>query len=179
MDAITQLFDNLVLPILTYGSEAWYPYTKQLEGDPIDQLFKSSTGYKQPHENAHIKFCRQILGVHNKAMKIPALAELGRFPVSLRLVGQVIAFRAYIVTSDADSYTRNIYTDMTEHQSTDKNPWFSFIKNILRGLGMTHVWDNHSTFSADRFLKKKLFWLSYKTDSASSGKKVKKEINQE
>ena len=28
-------------------------------------------------------------------------------------------------------------------------------------------------------LKKKLFWLSYKTDSASSGKKVKKEINQE
>ena len=109
-----------------------------------------STGYKQPHENAHIKFCRQILGVHNKAMRIPVLAELGRFPVSLRLVGQVIAFWAHIVTSDADSYTRNIYADMTEHQSTDKNPWLNFIKNILRGLGMTHVWDNHSTFSADR-----------------------------
>ena len=40
-----QLLDNLVLPILTYGSEVWYPYTKQLEGDPIEQLFKSSTGY--------------------------------------------------------------------------------------------------------------------------------------
>ena len=78
------------------------------------------------------------------------LSELGRFPVSLRLVGQVIAFWAHIVTSDADSCTRNIYTDMTEHQSTDKNPWLSFIKNILRGLGMAHVWDNHSTFSADR-----------------------------
>ena len=66
VDAITQLLDNLQLPILTYGSEVWYPYTEQLEGDPIEQLFKSSTGYKQPHENAHIKFCRQILGVHNK-----------------------------------------------------------------------------------------------------------------
>ena len=92
VDAITQLLDSLVLPILTYGSEVWYPYTEQLEGDPIEQLFKSSTGYKQPHENAHIKFCRQILGVHNKAMRIPVLAELGRFRVSLRLVGQVIAF---------------------------------------------------------------------------------------
>ena len=38
---------------------------------------------------------------------------------------------------------------MTEHQSTDKNPWLNFIKSILRGLGMTHIWDNHSTFSAD------------------------------
>ena len=106
------------------------------------------------------------------------LAELGRFPVSLRLVGQVIAFWAHIVASDADSYTQNLYADMTEHQSTDKKPWLNFIRNILQGLGMTHVWDNHSTFSADR-LKKKLFWLSYKADSASSGKKVKKEINQE
>ena len=110
------------MAILTHGSEEWYPYTEKLEGDPLEQLFKSSTGYKQPHEKAHIKFSRQILGVHNKAMRIPVLAELGRFPVSLRLVGQVIAFWAHIVTSDADSYTRNIYTDMTEHQSTDKNP---------------------------------------------------------
>ena len=153
MDAITQLFDNLVLPILTYGSEVWYPYTEQLEGDPIDQIFNIRTGYKQPHENAHIKFCRQTLGVHNKAMRIPVLAELGRFPVSLRLVGQVLAFWAHIVASDADWYTRNIYTDMTEHQSTDNDPWLSFIKNILGGLGMIHVWDNHSTFSADRLIK--------------------------
>ena len=69
VDAITQLLDSLVLPILTYGSEVWDPYTKQLEGGPIEQLFKSSTGYKQPHGNAYIKFCRQILGVHNKAMR--------------------------------------------------------------------------------------------------------------
>ena len=39
MDAITQLFDSLVLPILTYGSEVWYPYTKQLTGDPIEGVF--------------------------------------------------------------------------------------------------------------------------------------------
>ena len=29
VDAITQLLDSLVLPTLTYGSEVWYPYTKQ------------------------------------------------------------------------------------------------------------------------------------------------------
>ena len=134
MDATTQLFDNLVLPILTYGSEVWYPYTMQLEGDPTDQLFKSSTGYKQPHKNAHTKFCGQILGVQNKAMRIPVLAELSRFPISLKIVGQVIAFWEQIVASDVDSYTRNIYTDMTEQQSTDKSPRLSFSTKYSSGI---------------------------------------------
>ena len=139
MDAIKQLLDSLILPILTYGSEVRYPYAEHLTGDPIDTLFKKSTGSKQPHENAHIKFCRQVLGVHNKAMRIPVLAELGRFPVSLKIVGQVIAFWAHVKTSDVDSYARKIYSDTTEHQSTDKGPWLSLIINIFQGLGMTHV----------------------------------------
>ena len=82
-----QLFDSLVLPILTYSSEVWYPYTEQLIGDPIDTLFKHRTGNKQLHENPHIKFWRQTLDVHHKAVRIPVLAELGRFPVSLKIVG--------------------------------------------------------------------------------------------
>ena len=65
---------------------------------------------------------------------------------------------------------------MTEHQSTDKNPWLNFIKNILRGLGMTHVWDNHSTFSADRLKRAVLvklqdrfsqFWQKSKEENQS------------
>ena len=47
-------------------------------------------------------------------------------------------------------YQREIYSDMIEHQYTDRDPWLSFIKIIFQGLGMTHVWDNQFTFSADR-----------------------------
>ena len=78
VNAITQLFDSLVLPILTFGSDVWYPYTEHLTGDPTDTLFKNSTEGKQPHQNAHIKFCRQTLGVHNRAMRIPVLSKFGQ-----------------------------------------------------------------------------------------------------
>ena len=44
VDASTQLFDSLVLPILTHGWEVWYPHTEQLAGDPIDTLFKIAQG---------------------------------------------------------------------------------------------------------------------------------------
>ena len=123
---------------------------RQLTGDPIDTLFKNSSGSKQPHENAHIKFYRQTLGVHGEAMRIPVPTELGTFRISLKVVGQVNAFWAHVITADVDPYTRRIYSDMTEHQYTDKDPWLSFIINIFQGLRMTHVWDSQFTFSADR-----------------------------
>ena len=120
VDAITQLFDNLVLPILIYGSEVWNPYTEQLEGDPIDQLFKAAQDKNNHMRMPTFNSVSRALGVHSKAMRIPVLAVLGRFPVSLKIVGQVITFWAHIVTADVGSYPRNIYNDMTEHQSTDK-----------------------------------------------------------
>ena len=33
--------DNSVLPILTYGSEVWYPYTEQLEAIPLTNFSKA------------------------------------------------------------------------------------------------------------------------------------------
>ena len=67
-------------------------------------------------------------------MRIPVLAELGRFPISMKKVGQVIAFWADMITSDFESYARKIYSDMLEHQSTAQDPWLSFITNIFSGI---------------------------------------------
>ena len=39
----------------------------------------------------------------------------------IQTVGRIIVSWAQIVTSDADLYTRKIYIDMIEHQSTAKN----------------------------------------------------------
>ena len=141
--------NSLVLQILTYGCEVWYPYPEQLTGDQTDTLFKNRTGNKQPHENAQFDFCRQTLGVHNKAMGIPVPSELGRCPISLKRVGQFFAFWAQVITSDVDSYARKLYYDMTGHQFKDKDQWLSFII-LFQGLEMTQEWDNKFTFSADR-----------------------------
>ena len=61
----------------------------------------------------------------------------------------------HIITSDVDSYTRKILSDMTEHQHKDKDPWLSFIANIPWGIRMTRVWEK-LTFGEDR---KELFWV--------------------
>ena len=70
-------------------------------------------------------------------MRIPVLADLGRFPLSLKKVGRVITFWAHVITSDIDLYARKIYTDTMEHQYTDKDVWLSFIKNIF-----SRIWED-------------------------------------
>ena len=39
-------------------------------------------------------------------MTIPVLAELGMFPVSLKIVGQFFALWVHVITCDVDSYAR-------------------------------------------------------------------------
>ncbi len=64
---LEKLFDSLVSPILLYGSEVW----------GIDSSFKDS----EPYENLHLKFMKEILGVHCKASNDGCCAELNRLPL--------------------------------------------------------------------------------------------------
>ena len=82
-------------------------------------------------------------------MRIPVLAKLGKSPISLKTVSQVIEFWAHVITSDVDWYARKTYSDMTEHQPTDKDQWLCIVINILQGLGMTRVWGSQFTLCAD------------------------------
>ena len=63
IDLQLKLFDTLILPILTYGSEIWgYENTKQLE-------------------KLHLQFCRNILGVGTTIPNFMTYGELGRTPI--------------------------------------------------------------------------------------------------
>ena len=58
-----KLFESLIQPILSYGSEVWAPY---LVRNLNDRNFTTLCD-KNPGELQHIKLCKLILGVHRKA----------------------------------------------------------------------------------------------------------------
>jgi hypothetical protein len=62
---LEKLFDTLVVLIILYGCDIW----------GVDHCFKDS----EPFEHLHIKFIKEILGVHYKATNAACLAELNRF----------------------------------------------------------------------------------------------------
>ena len=83
-----RLFDALVLPVLSYGSEMWGP----------DVLIKQKDlGLKGDHEDLHRCFMRMALWV-NKATPIPCMmTDLGRQPVMLAWVSNIFRFWNSIV----------------------------------------------------------------------------------
>ena len=62
------LFDILIKPILLYNSDFW-GCLKMPQNNPI--------------ENAHMRFCKELLGVQRQTMNIGVLLELGRIPIML------------------------------------------------------------------------------------------------
>lgn len=76
-----KLFNNLVVPILRYGSEVWTPYLmKGLNENNFSHICDSV-----PVEQVHNKFCKYLLGVHRKASNVAVRGELGRFPLLIEL----------------------------------------------------------------------------------------------
>lgn len=148
INIILRLYDSLISPIATYGSEIWLPFAINHKVNfQIFDLFNVFLSNKLPHENLHTKFCRRILGVHKNTMKIPVLAELGRFPLSINIIGQIFMYWIHIITTKETSHVNRIYNLQKTNLECNGNSWVFFIKTLMHKLGLTHVWKNQHTFN--------------------------------
>ncbi|KAL5255385.1 hypothetical protein ACHWQZ_G014716 [Mnemiopsis leidyi] len=73
--ALLKLFDALILPVISYGSQIWFHKTafmtqvlnQNMENKPHEALKKIVT---DPIERLHLKFLKWTLGVHEKTSNI-------------------------------------------------------------------------------------------------------------
>ena len=80
-------------------------------------------------------------------MKMPVLAELGRYPISFDMICQTISFWIHTTESKDNSLIKQTYFDMINNEHLKNNQWVNFVKNILSSIGMSHVWQNQGTLS--------------------------------
>ena len=74
------MFDQMIRPILCYGSELWNAC------DLGKRKFRTEDGLAKyldsiAIEKVHVKFCKFILGANKSAINLAVKGELGRFPV--------------------------------------------------------------------------------------------------
>ena len=113
-------------------------------------MFQKIIEYPDTTEKLQLKFCKSILGVHKKSMKMPVLAELGRYPLFFQLIGQVITFWVHIIEMKQNSCISDAYSDLFKEGAHVHSPWIQFVKTILKNLGFSHVWNNQGTMSCKR-----------------------------
>ncbi|XP_071104288.1 uncharacterized protein [Haliotis cracherodii] len=159
IDCQLKLFDQLVQPVLLYGSEVWG--------------FENTVVI----ERVHLKFCKYILKLKQSTPDYMVYGELGRYPLSIFIKIRMISYWCKL-TSSQTSLSSVVYKLM--FQMSISNPDYHFpllkeVKCILQNIGFNYIWLSQTFISAawlkqnvkhvliDNFLQK---WRESKENSS-------------
>ena len=100
--------------------------------------------FDEPYfEKLDIKYLKTVLGIHRKSSNAAVRLELGRYPITLYILKEVVKNWLRIVNYEFDTVLYNAYLCNLQMVSENKPCWLSHIKNLIKcRLGLTHLWHN-------------------------------------
>jgi hypothetical protein len=122
-DLAMKLFDNTVVPILTYGSEI-FGY------ENLDLL-----------EKVHSTFLRRLTYARKSTPKYMLHGELGRYPIYINVYTKMISFWTRLLLGKENKLSSKIYYYMLNQTNTNFK-WTNKIKEILTQIGRPDIWLN-------------------------------------
>jgi len=128
VDIQLELFDQLVTPVLLYGSEVW-------GFEDLSQL-----------ETFHLKYCKQLTKVNRNTANCMMYGELGRSSLSKAVESRITNYWCKIVNSKSSKLSHIIYRLLKTLHDRDvyKSPWICKVKKTLDNTGMSYLWQNNA-----------------------------------
>ena len=117
-----KIFNSLILPILTYGSEVWGVYSNW----NFDKWDKS------PIEKVHLRFCKYFLGVNSKASNVASRSELGRLPLLISIFSRTLKYITHVTNLPENSIAKQAFYISKELHSQNKKCYYSNTINFLK-----------------------------------------------
>ena len=117
-----EIFDKMILPILSYGSEVW--------------------GFREYKciEQVQIKFCKRLLGVCSSTSNAAVVGECGRFPIFLTYYVKCIKYWLKLLKMHDSRFPRAVYNMLVTFDEVGRHTWASEIKHLLHRYGFGEVW---------------------------------------
>ena len=131
-----KMFDQLVLPVLMYGGEVWGARDLRKLLDLTSPITLEDTYEKLPQEKINIHFSKYILGVSSKSTNIAAMAELGRYPLAIKVITQMIKYYAKILSMGSGTLLNDAFEEMTNNKNNANGSWLREISNVVDILGL-------------------------------------------
>ena len=126
IDLQCELFDQLVVPILLYGSEIW-------GFQNLDQI-----------EMFHKKFMKRLLTLRKGTANCMVYGELGRHSLNLTVAKRMVIFWAKICSGKRTKLVSTMYKLLRNlHDNGDfSSKWIVKVRNTLDNCGMSNIWYN-------------------------------------
>ena len=139
---VIKLFDNLVKPILLYGSEVWgLWYITNTKSIDVSKIIANE---QYEFEKLHTKFCKQSLLVHKKTNNMAARSEMGRYPLVLSVILSCINYFFYICTKGENSL---VFQALKTQLSNTNSQYVNVLKKIFQYLNINdyNIYDARAT----------------------------------
>lgn len=120
-----KLFDTMVSPILTYGSEVWG--------------FHAAPDI----ERIHLKFMKRILGVRPQTTNAAVYGELGRVPLNIVRKERVLKYWFKIIKTEGSLINKLFKYQIENNNNNNDVMWADQVKNLLSELGFSYLWQNN------------------------------------
>jgi hypothetical protein len=155
IDLQTKLFDQTILPILTYNCETW-------GFENLDLI-----------ETIHNNFLRKITNSKKSTPLYMLYGELGRYPLEIVIKTRMINYWCKLIMGKENKVARICYENMLN--STINFKWLQHIKDILNNTGYTYIWENQNNINLKNvgiLIKRKLLdqflqnWSNQLTNSS-------------
>ena len=115
------LFNTLIKPVLLYASDFW-------------GCLKAPTN--NPIENAHIMFCKHLLGVQKQTSTLGVLLELGEVPITT--FSKKLCIKIFYRIEHLKK-ANNLLLASVKHSNENNHKWTSSVKNCLDTTGIGNV----------------------------------------
>ena len=121
------LFDHLVKPVLSYGSDIWGSFL--VKGATIDftKLIKCDL------EKCHQMFLRFSIGINKKAPLIGLYGETGRIPLAIDMICNSLKYLNRLKDMPKNSILYQCY--LANVDISHKNSWWSNISKVSKDFG--------------------------------------------
>jgi len=138
IDIQLELFDRMVIPVLTYACEVWGP------------------GNNAALERVHLMYCKYILGLNKSTPNCFIYRELGRYPLDIRIKTSIISYWSGIVNNNNESKLTSImYKALFRLHTTNvyRCKWLDNVESILNDCGMSDIWLSQGRECNSQWLK--------------------------
>lgn len=130
-----RLFDQQVLPTITYAAEVW--------------------GVKETKivEQVHMYACKKILSVSTKTPNTMIYGELGRYPLFVNTFIQAVKYWLKILEMPSERLPKAAYDTLKSMDERGKKTWATSIRDILFRYGFGYVWTFQGVGNKSRFMR--------------------------
>ena len=160
VDLSFKLYDALIRPITTYGSEIWI----------ADFNVNLSNFDTIPAEKLQHKFCKLVLGINKRASNLASRCETGRNPILLFVLSLMFNFYERCKQSAPDRLLHSAFCVDQGLYSDGSKSWYNTLSKIFKKMDLTE--NETKSLNSDIFNRRLLKYFTNQTKDKLDSNKI-------